>query len=61
MSKQTAVDWLADEMLERFRWIMDGSDEMEYQTLVDKAKEMEKKQIAEAYYRGEQGVLQKHI
>ena len=42
--KQTAVEWLADKML------TEHHSTIEWDKIVDQAKEMEKEQIIDAYY-----------
>lgn len=46
MSKQTAVDWLFQELWER------PKDKMVWYYILEKAKEMEKQQIEEAFTEG---------
>jgi hypothetical protein len=45
--KKTAVEWLANEIQEQLNMFFPGATL--YQPTIDKAKEMEKEQIIEAY------------
>jgi hypothetical protein len=48
--KQTAVEWFAQELYEKFEMKGDGKV---FDELLDQAKEMEKEQIITAYDKGE--------
>ena len=48
--KKTAVEWLAQELYEKFEMKGDGKV---FDELLDQAKEMEKEQIITAYDKGE--------
>jgi hypothetical protein len=48
MSKKTAVEWLFDQLPEHLRLTKDGLD------MLNRAKEIEREQIEEAYYEGKQ-------
>jgi hypothetical protein len=48
MPKQTAVEWLINEMHKK----QHGLTETSYNHLFDQAKEMEKEQIMDAYHEG---------
>lgn len=47
MKKETATEWLFEKLWET------AKDKLDWHTFLDVAKEMEKLQIAEAYYTGD--------
>ena len=53
--KQTAVEWLANEFYEKLEVRGDGAL---FNDLVDQAKEMEKQQIIEAYYKSQLDLIE---
>jgi len=48
MSKKTAVEWLFDQLPDHLRLSRDGFD------MLNRAKEIERDQIEEAYYEGKE-------
>ena len=48
MNKKTAVEWLFDQLPEHLRLSKDGMD------MLNRAKEIEREQIEEAYYEGKE-------
>jgi hypothetical protein len=56
MSKQTAVEWLVQKLINRQNGIVDEFPVLSLDEIYDQAKEMEKEQIENAYWDGGQDV-----
>jgi hypothetical protein len=52
MSKQTAVEWMIDKMINKQNGTFDGFPVLSLDEIFEQAKEMEKEQIIEAYNEG---------
>jgi hypothetical protein len=52
MSKQTAVEWMIDKMINKQNGTFDGFPVLSLDEIFEQAKEMEKEQIMEAYNEG---------
>ena len=52
MSKQTALQWLIQKLINRQNGIIDGFPVLSLDEIYDKAKQMEKEQIEQAYFDG---------
>lgn len=54
--KETAVEWLSNELYEKFEMRGDG---LLYDEILDQAKEMERQQIIDAYDNGNRSFFEK--
>ena len=52
MSKQTAVEWLVDKIINKQNGTFDGFPVLSLDEIFEQAKEMEKEQITEAFKEG---------